>query len=440
MPSSPSVSRLVRLSEIIARNSKLLNSHLIEKKLPQPSFSADAPPDGIYIGKNEPRRKELERAKRELVSATNELYDLSVGPRESVRNLAWDFNRQLSLHFIQHFKIAQAFAPSETITFTELSVRTKTPLHELKRLVRHAISANRIFTEPVKNTIAHTAASRVLAEDKTADAWAGMCLEEFWPGAVGAVEALERWPGSQEPVHTGLSVSLGKEKHLWEVVTSAPERMHRFGLGMKSHSEAEGFEVDHLVENYDWGRLAGADGAPGVVVDVGGSLGYTCVAIRRAHPSLKFIVQDLGKVHAKTNAAEQLPEEMKNRIEFMTHDFFEPQPVKGADVYLIRWCLHNWSDKYSIKILRALVPGLKKGARVVINDGAAEEVDADIAEHRAMRNLDLIMLEGLNARERDLGEWEDLFAEADERFVFMGARPSGRMWIIEAEWNGEDMF
>lgn len=95
MPSSQSVSRLVRLSEIIARNSKLLNSHLIEKKLPQPSFSADAPPDGICIGKSEPRREELERAKRELVSATNELYDLSVGPRESVRNLAWDVSVNL---------------------------------------------------------------------------------------------------------------------------------------------------------------------------------------------------------------------------------------------------------------------------------------------------------------------------------------------------------
>lgn len=323
----------------------------------------------------------------------------------------------------------------------------------------------------MKNTIAHTAASRVLAEDKTADAWAGMCLEEFWPGAVGAVEALERWPGSQEPKHTGLSVTLGKEKHLWEVVTSAPERMQRFGLGMKSHSEAEGFEVDHLVEHYDWGRLGGDDGAPGLVIDVGGSLGYTCVAIGRAYPTLNFIVQDLGKVYAKTNAAELIPEEMKNKIEFMTHDFFEPQPVKGADVYLIRWCLHNWSDKYAIKILRALVPGLKKGARVVVNDGVvpepkppgaswrssadltkaeqegtgadlepAEEVDADIAEDRAMRNLDLIMLEGLNARERDLDEWENLFAEADERFVFRGAWQAGRMWIIEAEWNGEDMF
>lgn len=86
--SSPS--RLIKLSEIIARNTKLLNSHLADKKLPQPSFAADAPPDGIVIGKNEPRRNDLEKARRELVSATKELHDLSVGARESVRSLAWD--------------------------------------------------------------------------------------------------------------------------------------------------------------------------------------------------------------------------------------------------------------------------------------------------------------------------------------------------------------
>ena len=93
IPSSPS--RLIKLSEIISRNSKLLNSYLAERKLPQPSFAPDAPTDGIVIGKDEPRRKELEKARRELVSATKELHDLSVGARESVRNLAWD----VSFHF-----------------------------------------------------------------------------------------------------------------------------------------------------------------------------------------------------------------------------------------------------------------------------------------------------------------------------------------------------
>ena len=57
----------------------------------------------------------------------------------------------------------------------------------------------------------------------------------------------------------------------------------------------------------------------------------------------------------------------------MSHDFFTQQPVKNADVYLIRWCLHNWSDEYSIKILRALIPALKPGARVLVNDGVLPE-------------------------------------------------------------------
>jgi hypothetical protein len=51
----------------------------------------------------------------------------------------------------------------------------------------------------------------------------------------------------------------------------------------------------------------------------------------------------------------------------MAHDFFEPQTVV-ADIYLLRWILHNWSDKHCVRILRALTPALKPGARIVINE------------------------------------------------------------------------
>ena len=57
----------------------------------------------------------------------------------------------------------------------------------------------------------------------------------------------------------------------------------------------------------------------------------------------------------------------------MEHDFMTEQPVKGADVYLIRWVLHNWSDKYCLRILRNLIPALKNGARIVIQDNCLPE-------------------------------------------------------------------
>ena len=82
-------------------------------------------------------------------------------------------------------------------------------------------------------------------------------------------------------------------------------------------------------------------------------------------------MQDLAST--VDNAASSLPPELSDRVEFMPHDFFREQPVKGADVYLFRWIFHNWSDDYCIKILRSLTPSLKKGAIIVINDNVLPE-------------------------------------------------------------------
>ncbi|KAI2609227.1 hypothetical protein GGR54DRAFT_618215 [Hypoxylon sp. NC1633] len=53
-------------------------------------------------------------------------------------------------------------------------------------------------------------------------------------------------------------------------------------------------------------------------------------------------------------------------VEVMVYDFFEEQPVKDADVYVYRWILYNWPDKYCVKILRALVPALKPVSRILV--------------------------------------------------------------------------
>ena len=63
-----------------------------------------------------------------------------------------------------------------------------------------------------------------------------------------------------------------------------------------------------------------------------------------------------------------MPEDLKDRITFQDHDFFTPQPVVGADVYFFRWILHNWSDKYAIKILQNLAPALRSNSHILICD------------------------------------------------------------------------
>jgi len=52
----------------------------------------------------------------------------------------------------------------------------------------------------------------------------------------------------------------------------------------------------------------------------------------------------------------------------MAHDFFSVQEVKDVDSVLIRYVFHNWPDAYCTKIFRNLIPALKKGARIVVQD------------------------------------------------------------------------
>ena len=80
-----------------------------------------------------------------------------------------------------------------------------------------------------------------------------------------------------------------------------------------------------------------------------------------------------------------VPPEFEPKVFLTTHDFFDPQPV-SADVYLYRWIFHNWSDAYAIKMLQALVPAMKPGARVLINDGVLPEAGSvSLTENKSIR-------------------------------------------------------
>lgn len=213
-----------------------------------------------------------------------------------------------------------------------------------------------------------------------------------------------------------------------------PTRAKRFGGGMQSLTGGEGYELSYLLDSYDWASL---DAISGTIVDIGGSHGFVCIELAHRFPNLQFIVQDLPRTVA---SAPSLPPEIARRITFMAHDFHTAQPVKNADVYLFRWIFHNHSDKYAVGMLRQLIPALKRGARVVINDHVLRGVgEESLYDERIMRTMDLVMLSLLNARERTEAEFEALFGEADGRFAFRGARrvEGCRMSVVEAVWEGE---
>lgn len=85
-----------------------------------------------------------------------------------------------------------------------------------------------------------------------------------------------------------------------------------------------------------------------------------------ALPKLHFIVQDFPSMQAE--AVSTIPPELRDRVRFMPHSFFEDQPVKDAEIYLLRHVLHDWPDSECLQILRALVPAMNPGDNIFVCD------------------------------------------------------------------------
>jgi len=124
------------------------------------------------------------------------------------------------------------------------------------------------------------------------------------------------------------------------------ERGQRFGLGMagteiiKALTE-DVFSFETLPKNAK-------------IVDIGGGRGQVSIRIAEKMPAMTFVVQD-EELILQAGIDGGIPDEVVGRVEFTSHNFFQPQPVKGADVYLLRFILHDHPDRYGFVILNQYI-------------------------------------------------------------------------------------
>lgn len=111
---------------------------------------------------------------------------------------------------------------------------------------------------------------------------------------------------------------------------------------------------------------------------------------------------------------ERAPEALENgSVVLQAHDFFEPQPVKDAALFLLRLVIHDWADHEALEILRHLARVATPSTRLLLVEQAYECLQPDPLIYNSMPYLvDLEMLAVLNAQERTERQYIDLAAEA----------------------------
>ncbi|KAL8921411.1 MAG: hypothetical protein Q9208_005737 [Pyrenodesmia sp. 3 TL-2023] len=322
------------------------------------------------------------------------------------------------------------------------------PENQLKRIARMAMTGN-FLSEPVPGHVVHNATSGIFVTNPSINGWALFMAETSCPAALAMVGSTEKYGVTDKRNETAFNVARNTELPFFDYIGQHPEQGKQFASYMKSILASEGTKVDHLVKGFAWASLGGA-----TVVDVGGcgSRCHATIALANEFPRLKFIIQDLPEMIGNSPGhLAALPASVRSRISCQAHNFFEEQPVKTAEVFLMRIIFHDWPDKEATSILKNLLPALKTpGSRLVIMDTVLPAAGSVAASEEALlRVRDLttfsfpvVVLQAFNSKERELNDWERLFSfasadAADGKLVLKSVnKPLGSvMSLLEVVWE-----
>lgn len=163
------------------------------------------------------------------------------------------------------------------------------------------------------------------------------------------------------------------------------------------------FDVDGVIlDGFGGNDNGNEDGV--LFVDIGGGEGHYTHAFNHKFPDApgRRIVQDLPHVISNIST---LPE----KTELMAHDFFKPQPVKGARVYYLHWILHDWSDEQARQILTNIAASMEPGySRLVINENIIPDRNCSFA----VACLNILMTVQVGSLERTELQWRELLSTA----------------------------
>lgn len=192
----------------------------------------------------------------------------------------------------------------------------------------------------------------------------------------------------------------------WEFYEQNPEASKIFDSGM---SIQESFPPERKAGYPFPEDLADIkkDAEAVTLVDVGGGAGQAIKSMKAAYPGLpgRFILQDLPKTIQGLDAAAA----KQAGFEATEHDFFKPQPVKGAKYYHLRRVLHDWNDEKSLEILNALRPAMDPAySRLLIQDF----VLADVSPGPFETQIDIMMMMVCDGKERSESEFAALLGKA----------------------------
>ncbi|TGO45565.1 hypothetical protein BCON_0382g00070 [Botryotinia convoluta] len=208
--------------------------------------------------------------------------------------------------------------------------------------------------------------------------------------------------------------------NMWDYLSLHPERLRIFNLGMNriSSQMVQSYGIFPWLSEY---RKMQINDDSVLLVDIGGGQGQAIAAIKDIIEGTKgrLILQDREEVMLEN------PNPIPG-IEKMTYDFFTPQPVKGALIYHVRRCFHDWPDADCVTILSNIANAMTSTSRLLIAEMVLQdELDAEATW------MDVTMM-FFAGKERSEKQWRQLIEAAGLRLERIYGSEGTTFSVLEA--------
>lgn len=285
------------------------------------------------------------------------------------------------------------------------SLARATGTHErsLYRIMRF-LASHGLFREKDNRQFDHTPLSQCLRSDAEGSfRAAARMIHRIFPG----------WDGLH---HAALTGEPGFDKvygrPIFDYVGTNPELGPILDAGMTA---IHGHETAAMMGAYDFSPIH-------VLADIGGGNGSLIGSVLKRYPKLKGILFDLG--HVVGRARQSLKAYgIDDRCSVIEGSFFEFVP-SGADAYLFRHVIHDWTDEQSIQILNNCRKVIPNNGRILIIEAVVPAGN----EPSLSKDFDMTMLTFPGGIERTTEEYRYLLKQAD--FQISSITPTATMVSI----------
>ena len=135
----------------------------------------------------------------------------------------------------------------------------------------------------------------------------------------------------------------------WGYLAENPEANAIFNAAMAAKAHGQ---VAAILASYDFSGF-------GLIGDIGGGRGHLLRAVLDSAPAVKGVLFDLPHVIKETEGT------ASERVTLQAGDFFnDTLPV--CDAYLVMEVIHDWGDKESVAILRAIRQAAPSHAKLLL--------------------------------------------------------------------------